>query len=36
MTDLSYVQEPSLLLEKQLLARRYLPVHSESTEEEIF
>ena len=36
MTDLSYVQKPSPLLEKQLVARRYLPIHSESTEEEIF
>ena len=36
VTDLTYVQKPSLLLEKQLLARRYLPIYSESTEEEIF
>ena len=36
ITDLTYVQKPSLLLEKQLLARRYLPIYSESTEEEIF
>lgn len=36
MTDLTFVQKPSLLLEKQLPGRRCLPIHSESTEEEIF